>query len=156
MKISSAGTDRNYSISLSQAAKNQNGAWRLTGYLALIVASVLTLTITGAPRASANTPSNWSYTVPHTSIEIGWTNDHAWVIADYADVIIQGAGFIAGEICSSVGGEEGPFNPVGEACSRAVEPVVSALVKGHPRLTDHGLWVAFYPWSSPQITKGTW
>ena len=122
--------------------------------MGLMVALLTTMALT-APSASANTPSDWSHRIAGTSITIGWTSDHAWVIADYADVIKYGSGFVASEVCSVLSGEEGFPNPVGAACGQATRQVVGRLVAGHPALTNHGIWAAFYPWPE-HITGGTW
>ena len=121
--------------------------------LILILPATLPLTLVNVPSAFANTPSTWSHTVAGTSIEYGWTTDHAWVIVDYADAIKYGAGFVAGQVCAVVIGEEGPF--MGSPCSRAVTQIVGSLVQGHPRLSNHGLWVAVYLWPY-HTTMGTW
>ena len=131
---------------------------RMRRLLVSIFASVMVVTgvsLAAAPAASANTRSNWSHTIPHSSIQVGWTNDHAWVIADYADAIAYGSGFIAGQVCGIVSGEEGPFNPVSRVCSNLVTSLVQSLLQGHPRLTNHGLWMAFYVWPE-HTTAGTW
>jgi hypothetical protein len=122
------------------------------------IALILALTIMGffgaanASPASANTPSTWSSGIAHTSITFGWTNDHAWVISNYADAIAYGAGFIAGQACAALIHEEGPF--IGKACSGPVTTIVKNLLQGHPRLTNHGLWAAIY--LNLRVTGGTW
>jgi hypothetical protein len=104
--------------------------------------------------ASANTQSNWSKSFGSGS-SYGWTNNHAWVIVTYADAITYGAGEVASVICGVVGGEEGPFNPVSKACSTVASQIAASLVAGHPRLTTHGFWIAYYLWPTYQ-TDGTW
>jgi len=121
---------------------------RLLAAVTLAVACILAMA--SAPTAQANTPSNWSRTISGTHITIGWTDNHAWIIADYADVITQGSGFIAGQLCGIVS-DEG----LDQACSYAAKTAAAELVKGHARLTDHGLWIAFYVWPAHE-TAGTW
>src|SRR6266567_2204359 len=105
------------------------------------VCALVGVAVAAAPAASANTPSDWSHQVSGTSITIGWTQDHAWLISDYSDVITQGSGYIAGQLCSVIVGEEMP----GQPCSLAVRDLVGPLVNGVPALTNHGIWIAAYP-----------
>lgn len=122
------------------------------------IALILALTIMGffgaasASSASANTPSQWSHTIANTSITFGWTNDHAWVISDYADVIAYGAGFIASQACAALADEEGPF--IGKVCSNPVTSIVKSLLQGHSWSTKHGLWVTVNVYL--KTTWGTW
>lgn len=109
--------------------------------------------IVNTSPASANTPSTWSGRISGTSITFGWTNDHAWVISDYADAIAYGAGFVAGQLCAALMREEGPF--IGKVCSGPVTNIVKQLLAGRPRLTNHGLWTAFYVFPEHE-TFGTW
>lgn len=76
------------------------------------------------------------------------------MIADYADVITRGAGFVAGEVCSVLVGEDGFPNPVGMLCSQSVQSAVSQALAGNSALTNHGLWVAVY--SPSNIHFGSW
>lgn len=121
---------------------------------AAFVALVALLSTLLAPPAQANTPSTWSARFGIDS-SYGWTNDHAWAIVSYADAISYGSGEVAGFVCGVVSGEAGPFNPVSKACGSAVQSAVSQIVAGHPRLTNHGLWVAVYLWPYHE-TSGTW
>jgi hypothetical protein len=123
--------------------------------IALMALAIATsaLAMVNASPASANTPSNWSGRISGTSITYGWTNDHAWVISDYADAISYGAGFVAGQLCAALIREEGPF--IGKVCSGPVTSIVRGLLQNKPRLTAHGLWAAFYVWPERE-TGGTW
>lgn len=134
------------------AAVRRRRAARLTTLLAAALAAVGLL----AGEANANTPSDWSTTIAGTAVHIGWTRDHAWVIADYADVIKYGAGFVAGQLCSAASGEPGFPNAAGIACGQAAREIVGDVVAGHPALTDHGIWVAKYVIASTATTSGTW
>lgn len=120
-------------------------------------------TLAAAQPAAANTPSDSSHTfyvggmpgVQGLPVTVGWTKDHAWVISSYGAAISAGSGLIASQLCSLTSGETGPLNPVGKACSTAVTAAVTSMVQGHPALTNHGLWIAYYPWGG-QRTSGTW
>ncbi len=119
--------------------------------IAAVIISVFSI-INTSP-ASANTPSTWSGKVSGTSITFGWTNNHAWVISDYADAIAYGAGFVAGQLCAALMREEGPM--IGKACGGPVTSLVKRALQGRPRLTNHGLWAAFYVWPEHEAW-GTW
>jgi hypothetical protein len=105
--------------------------------------------LVGAPAAGANTPSSWSGN--YKGIEYGWTNNHAWAIASYSAAIAQGSGEVAALLCSAAAEEP----VVGSACRSAVASIASSLMSGHPRLTNHGLWIAYYVWGSGP-TSGTY
>jgi len=114
------------------------------------IALVFAVPLIAASPASANTPSNWSRT--YDGVEFGWTNDHAWAIASYATSITLGSGEIASLACNAV--SDGGFGPI---CSYVVEQVLAPLLSGKPRLTNHGIWVAYYPsYPSGYVTKGTY
>ncbi|MEU8076036.1 hypothetical protein AB0B31_11340 [Catellatospora citrea] len=134
--------------------------------LLAILATLFAVTggiLTDPTPAAANTPSDYSHTfyvgATRTTrglpVTVGWTKDHAWVIASWAATMSAGAGLIASQVCSIASGETGPLNPVGRACSTAVSTVVAELLAGRPRLTDHGLWIAYYV-SPFRRTSGTW
>lgn len=131
--------------------------YSLRSLAAAVACCIGLLLVAPATTASANTPSAWSRTIAGTSITYGWTNDshggHAWVIANYADAIARGAGFIANRLCQVVVDEEGPY--LGHACEAPVVEVVSSFVRGSARLTNHGLWAAWYPFYGLR-TGGTW
>jgi hypothetical protein len=126
---------------------------RICAILAIAALIIGAFAMVNTPSASANTPSDWSKTVSGTSITFGWTNNHAWVISNYADALAYGAGFVAGQLCAALMKEEGPF--IGKACSTPVTNIVKNLLAGRPRLTNHGLWAAFYIWPQHE-TWGTW
>lgn len=126
---------------------------RISIILTIAVIIISAFAVTTASSASANTPSTWSGRVSGTSITYGWTNNHAWVISDYADAIAYGAGFVAGQLCAALMREEGP--QIGKACSGPVTSLVKNALKGRSRLTNHGLWAAFYVWPLHD-TWGTW
>lgn len=140
----------------------------LTRVVALVTAAFLAVAgtlVVGEGPASANTPSDYSTTIYVGSapgyaglpLTVGWTKDHAWVIASWAAALTAGSGQIASELCDAVSGEEIPLvNPVGSACQTLAEQVVAQLVAGRPRLTNHGLWMAFYVWNGRTTTSGTW
>lgn len=146
-KISSVSTD----TSQTSPRRRRRRAMRCLALGSVFAASVGI----GANSASANEPSDWSYTVPGSHIEIGWTRDHAWVISSWTDAIAWGASELAGEICSAISGEPGPFNPTGIACSNAVQPIVQELLADSERLSDHGLWLEYYLWPA-ETRAGTW
>lgn len=127
--------------------------FRISIILTAAALVISTFAVISASPASANTPSTWSGRVSGTSITFGWTNDHAWVISDYADAIAYGAGFVAGQLCAALIREEGPL--IGKVCSGPVTSIVKDMLKGRPRLTNHGLWAAFYVWPEHE-TWGTW
>jgi hypothetical protein len=118
--------------------------------LALALSAVFAMSM----PASANTPSDWSRSFG-TGSSYGWTNNHAWAIVTYADAISYGSGAVASALCGVVGGEEGPLNPVSRTCGSVVRQIAEALTSGHPRLTNHGLWIAYYLWPA-YTTDGTW
>lgn len=137
-------------------------AWK-SAAAAAAVATVAT--VGGAQPAAANTPSDYSHTFyvgatpgfQGLPVTVGWTDDHAWVIASYGAAISAGSGLIASQVCSIVSGETGPLNPLGKACSTVTTQVVATLMEGHPAMTDHGLWMAYYPMNvAPKSTAGTW
>lgn len=141
---------------LAQNANHAKASQPFRAGIFLIIAAIVisTLAVINASPASANTPSTWSHTVSGTSITFGWTNDHAWVISNYADAMAYGAGFVAGQLCAALMKEEGRI--IGRACSDPVTSIVKGMVQGRPRLTNHGLWAAFYPWRIQHETWGTW
>jgi hypothetical protein len=95
-----------------------------------------------------------TWSANYKGIEYGWTSNHAWAIASYATVITLGSGQVASLICGALIGE-GPF--VGGVCSAPVEMIVNSLVRGHARVTNHGIWVAFYPnWGDWYTTEGAY
>jgi hypothetical protein len=104
---------------------------------------------TAVPKtASANTPSTWSGVAD--GVQFGWTSDHAWAIASYATVARYGAGEVASLACDAVSGGSGPI------CDYLAEEVVAELAAGHPRLTNHGLWIAVYPLANYRIAAGAY
>lgn len=120
--------------------------------IGIIVAAFTSLSLAGlalSGSASANTKSNWSAVVD--SVEVGWTQDHAWLITSYANAIKLGSGTVAGVVCDAI--SDGGIGPV---CDAIVEQVVAALVKNEPRLTNHGIWAAIYPeaWGRYQLQDG--
>jgi hypothetical protein len=118
--------------------------------IAMVVGTLFATSLAAATPASANTPSNWSGN--YQGVEFGWTNDHAWAIASYATVATLGSGEIASLACSRIGG-----SVAGSVCSYTVETVVSNLAAGHPRLTNHGIWIAVYPhWGYVTDQGGTY
>src|SRR5690242_19602818 len=114
-----------------------------------VAAIALTLALTGAP-AQANTPSDWSHGVGHSST-VGWTHDHAWLIASYADAIDYGVSFLVGQLCGIVSSEGG----ASQICSNAARQILTSLTSGSARLNNHGVWMAWYLWPA-HSTSGTW
>ena len=139
--------------SIMKLRRAKSSRWRIATVSA-VAAVVGVLGLGAAPSAAANTPSDWSHTLPNTSITIGWTQDHAWVIATYSDVIAYGGAFVAGQLCGAMSGEPG-YSGITTACAQAVRPLLYDLTEGHPALTDHGVWVAYYTWPY-HATEGTW
>lgn len=128
-------------------------AERSLGTRLAVITVVLFLALAGiiaaAPSASANTRSTWSKTTQ--GIEVGWTHNHAWVIASYAVVIREGAGEVASLFCGAVSDDA-----LGPACRHLATWTVEQLVKGRPRLWNHGIWMALYPqwWGDFYTTRG--
>lgn len=91
-------------IATTGAARSRTWTVRGAAVAAAIALSLLMATLSASP-ASANTPSTWSSTFGNGS-SYGWTNDHAWAIVTYQDAIAYGSGFIAGQLCGVVSGEE--------------------------------------------------
>jgi hypothetical protein len=120
--------------------RNQVLRW-LAIPLAVLAVLAASLTIS-SPKASANTTSNWSGSVRGTSITYGWTNDHAWVISDYRDAIIYGAGFISSLVCNAAAGES--WTGIGSICNSQVRGIVASLIANKGYVTNHGIWDAFY------------
>lgn len=126
---------------------------RIGGVILMLTALLVSAGLFAAP-ASANTPSDWSTNI--AGIEVGWTRDHAWVIASYGTIAQVGAGAVAGALCGAASGEPGFPNPVSMMCARTVRQIVGELVAGHPALTDHGIWIARYVIGRTGTTSGTW
>jgi hypothetical protein len=114
-----------------------------------VVASLSAAGLALSGSASANTKSNWSATID--GVEVGWTQNHAWLIVSYANAITLGSGTVAGVVCDAI--SDGGIGPV---CDAVVKQIVGALVKGQPRLTNHGIWAAIYPeaWGHYQVQDG--
>ncbi|MFL6124809.1 hypothetical protein [Actinophytocola sp.] len=126
---------------------------RIGGVILMLTGLLVSAGVFAAP-ASANTPSDWSKNI--SGIEVGWTHDHAWVIASYGTIIKVGAGAVAGALCGAASGEPGFPNPVSMLCARTVRQIVGDLVAGHPALTNHGIWIARYVIGRTGTTSGTW
>jgi hypothetical protein len=118
---------------------------------AAAIALALVGSLVSAPAASANTRSNFSAVI--RGVEVGWTNDHAWLITSYANAITLGSGEVAEIVCDAV--SDGGMGP---ACDYIIEQIVGPLLKNKPRLTNHGIWGALYPenWGRYRTTGGTY
>lgn len=92
----------------------------------------------GASKYVFRTNVIWSRS--YGGVNFGWTNDHLWVMASYATLMSADVGAAAGIGCGMIVG--GWAIPV---CAQAVKVTVGVLISGWPRLTNHGVWVSYYP-----------